>query len=78
MCEVGLLTNIMLQCKTDSQTLLEVLEFRNCLKRVCFLLLKQRIKMKAIIVENCCRENVAGEHHLFMEWMIESVGLDTP
>ena len=26
--------------------------------------------MKAIIVENCCRESVAGEHHLFMECMI--------
>ena len=34
--------------------------------------------MKAIIVENYCRESVAGEHNLFMEWTIESFGLDKP
>ena len=34
----------MLRCKTDGQTLLEVLEFRNCLEIECFLPLKQWAK----------------------------------
>ena len=37
----------MLRCKTDGQTLLEVLEFRNRVEIECFLPLKQRVKERA-------------------------------